>query len=115
MRWSDLVAALDATEAVSAPDFEFENCAAADLLSDILGTDKEDFVILTGQASPQAIRTAIAVGALGMVVVRGKHLPAETIALAENHGVPLAVTRLRMFETCVTAGEHLWTSPSIKS
>lgn len=112
MWWSELIAALDATELVSVADFEIQNIAAADLLSDILATEKEDFVILTGQISPQAIRTALAVGALGVVVVRGKEPPPETVGLAHNYGVPLAVTELRMFEACVSAGAALWNSPS---
>ncbi len=112
MRWTELIRALTAEEVVAAPDFEVAAVAAADLLSDILATDKEDFVVLTGQTSPQAIRTALTVGALGVVIVRGKEPPPETVALAQNHGVPLAVTAQRMFEACVTAGGLLWSSPS---
>lgn len=112
MRWSELIAALNAEVIVGAPDFDVESIAAADLLSDILATDKENFVILTGQISPQAIRTALTVGALGLVVVRGKQPPPETVGLAKNYGVPLAVTDTRMFEACVTAGGLLWNSRS---
>ncbi|MBI2302894.1 MAG: hypothetical protein HYU66_28645 [Armatimonadetes bacterium] len=111
MWWSDLIAALHATPLVELPDFEAQSVAAADLLSDILATDKEDFVILTGQISPQAIRTALAVGALGVVVVRGKQPPQETVRLAKSYGVPLAVTELRMFEACYVAGGVLWNTP----
>ena len=115
MLWSELIGELDAICLVEAPDFEISNYAAADLLSDILATTKENFVIMTGQTSPQAIRTAIAVGALGVMLVRGKQPPAETIGLAQNYGVPLAVTDLRMFEACVKAGIKAWNSPSSKS
>lgn len=111
MIWSELITALDAKPLVDAADFEVKNIAAADLLSDILATDKEDFVILTGQISPQAVRTALAVGALGVIVVRGKMPPPETVGLAHNYGVPLAVSELRMFEACVAAGRQLWSSP----
>lgn len=115
MLWSELLAVLEATEVVQAGDFEFRNIAAADLLSDILATQKEDFVIVTGQTSTAAIRTALAVGALGVVVVRGKTVPADSVDLAESHGVPLAVTRFMMFEGCYLAGVRLWNSPSSKS
>ena len=111
MRWSELIATLDAKPLVELHDFEIRNVAAADLLSDILATDKEDFVILTGQISPQAIRTAMAVGALGVVIVRGKQPPPETVGLAHNYGVPLVVTELPMFEACALAGAALWNSP----
>lgn len=112
MRWSELIEALDAKVIVEAPDFDVEAVAAADLLSDILATEKENFVIVTGQISPQAIRTALTVGALGVVIVRGKQPPPETVGLATNYGVPLAVTDARMFEACVTAGGLLWNSRS---
>ncbi len=115
MTWTELQAALEARTLVEGPDFEVLNIAAADLLSDILATQKEEFVILTGQVSPQAIRTAITVGALGVVIVRGKQPPPEVIGIAQNYGVPLAVSDLRMFEACVAAGALLWNSPSSKN
>lgn len=115
MRWSELMAALGAKTVVDAPDFEVRNVAAADLLSDILATSKDDFVILTGQVSPQAIRTAITVGALGVIIVRGKQPLPETVGIAQNYGVPLALSDMKMFEACVAAGASLWNSPSSKN
>jgi len=115
MLWSDVTKALTAQTLVDGPDFEVKSVAAADLLSDILATSKEDFVILTGQTSPQAVRTAFAVGALGIVVVRGKQVLHESIDAARNYGIPLATTRLKMFEACATLGGLLWSSPSSKS
>ncbi len=115
MLWSEMIDALSARTLVEGPDFDVRNVAAADLLSDILATSKDDFAILTGQISPQAIRTAITVGALGVVIVRGKQPPPESIGIAQNYGVPLAVTDLRMFEACVAAGGRLWNSPLSKS
>jgi predicted transcriptional regulator len=115
MLWSDLLEALDATVLVEGADFAVDSVAAADLLSDILATDKEDFVILTGQTSLPAVRTAQAVGALGVIVVRGKNVPAETVDLARDEGIPLAVTDSKMFEACVTVGALLWSSPLSRS
>jgi len=112
MLWSEAIKALEAQILVQSEDFEVKNIAAADLLSDILATTKEDFIILTGQTSPQAIRTAFAVGALGVIIVRGKQPPAENVSLARSYGMPLAVTPLKMFESCVTLGVLLWNSPS---
>ena len=115
MLWSEVIRALGAQTLVESGDFEVKNVAAADLLSDILATQKDDFVILTGQTSPQAIRTAVAVGALGVVIVRGKQPPPESIDVARNYGVPLAVTSTKMFESCVILGGLLWNSPSSKN
>ncbi|NUP98516.1 MAG: hypothetical protein HUU35_01540 [Armatimonadetes bacterium] len=112
MLWSELLTALAATPLVEAPDFAIQSVSAADLLSDILATEREEFVILTGQTSQRTIRTAIAVGALGVVVVRGKHVPPEAVALAANARVPLAVSPQRMFEACVVAGQLLRSSRS---
>ena len=115
MTWADVLEVLQARELVGAADFTVRNVAAADLLSDILASRKEDFVILTGQTSPQAIRTAITVGGLGVVIVRGKQPPPESVGLAQNYGVPLAVTDRMMFEACVAVGSLLWSSPSSKN
>ncbi|MCC7491759.1 MAG: hypothetical protein IT204_05405 [Fimbriimonadaceae bacterium] len=115
MLWSEVLESLGARQLVEGADFEVQSVAAADLLSDILATDKEQFMILTGQISPQAIRTALTVGALGVVVVRGKQPPPETVGLAQNYGVPLAVTDLKMFEACVAVGARLWSSASSKN
>ena len=115
MLWSDAIKAVTAQTLVDGPDFEIKNFAAADLLSDILSTSKEDFVILTGQTSLQAIRTAVAVGALGVIIVRGKQAPIGSINAARNHDVPLATTQLKMFEACAILGGLLWSSPLSKS
>jgi predicted transcriptional regulator len=115
MFWSDVIRALQAQILVQSADFEIKNFAAADLLSDILASQKDDFVILTGQTSPQSIRTAVAVGALGVIIVRGKQLPPESINVARTYGVPLAMTTMKMFESCVILGGRLWNSPSSKN
>ncbi|MDH7569328.1 MAG: hypothetical protein QHJ73_07050 [Armatimonadota bacterium] len=94
---------LDAEELVQPedPDVEVHSAAAADLLSDILATGKEQFVILTGLVSPQVVRTAQVVGALAIFLVRGKRPTQEMIGLARAHGIPLYTTSLPLFESCV--------------
>ena len=79
----EVAQSLDAEEVVRAedPDIEVDSAAAADLLSDILATGKEQFVILTGLVRPQVIRTAQVVGALAVFLVRGKHPTQEIIGL----------------------------------
>jgi hypothetical protein len=115
MLWSDAIKALAAQTLVDGPDFEVKNFAAADLLSDILATSKEDFVILTGHTSPHVIHTAITVGALGVIIVRGKQAHLESINAARDFGIPLAATQLKMFESCFILGGLIWSSPSSKS
>jgi len=103
MRLSEVARRLKAEEVVAAEDFDpnIEDVCASDLLSDILGTTKEEFVILTGLTTPQVIRTAEIVGAMGIVIVRGKHPHQEFIGLAKAHEIPLYVTEYQMFESCV--------------
>lgn len=103
MQLCEVASRLEAEELVRAgdPDVEIRSAAAADLLSDILATGKEQFIILTGLVSPQVIRTAQVVGALAIVLVRGKHPTQEMIGLARAHGIPLFTTDLSLFESCV--------------
>jgi hypothetical protein len=106
MQLREVARRLDAEELVRAeePDVEIRSAAAADLLSDILATGKEQFIILTGLTSPQVIRTAQVVGALAVVLVRGKHPTQEMIGQARAHGIPLFTTAYPLFESCVRLG-----------
>ena len=103
MRFLEITRLLEAEALVEVPDYnpEIENVCASDLLSDILATAKENFIILTGLTTPQVIRTAEVVGAFGIVLVRGKYPNQEIIGLARAHEIPLYVTKLPMFEACV--------------
>jgi len=82
------------------PDREVRTVCASDLLSDILASRQEEFAILTGMVSPQVIRTAEVVDAVGIVFVRGKALAPNIVALARARGVPIAVTDHCMFAAC---------------
>lgn len=106
MKLSEIVKRLNAEEIVPPRDYEVEvrNVCASDLLSDILSTDKEDFIILTGLTTPQVIRTAEIVGALAVIIVRGKYPSQELVGVAQAHSIPLYVTKLPMFESCVRLG-----------
>ncbi len=103
MLLTEIAQRLQAEELVRAddPEIQVRNACAADLLSDILATGKEDFVILTGLLSPQVIRTAQVVGALAVILVRGKHPTQEMLGMARAHGIPLYTTDLSLFESCV--------------
>ncbi len=103
MQLSEVACRLQAVELVppDEPDVEVQNACAADLLSDILATGKEQFVILTGLLSPQVIRTAQVVGALAVFLVRGKHPTQEMLGMARAHAIPLYATGLPLFESCI--------------
>lgn len=55
-----------------------QSVVASDLMSDVLTTNKENFIISTSLNSEQVIRTADIVGALGVLLVNGKH-PQESM------------------------------------
>lgn len=76
-------------------------CACgADLMSDVLVFTHEKTLLCTGLTSPQVIRIAEVAGLLAVIFVRGKKPSPDVIALAEEKEVPLAATKLPMFETC---------------
>lgn len=72
----------------------------ADLMSDVLAFANEGMLLMTGLTNPQVIRTAEMAGTAAIVFVRGKIPPPETVALAEQRGIPLLASKHTMFETC---------------
>jgi len=77
-----------------------EMACGADLMSDVLAFTHAGTLLLTGLTNPQVIRTAEMAGIQAVVFVRGKYPPPETIALAEEKGIPLLASRYTMYETC---------------
>ena len=77
-----------------------ETACGADLMSDVLAFTHAGTLLLTGLTNPQVIRTAEMAGIQAVVFVRGKYPPPETIALAEEKGIPLLASRYTMYETC---------------
>jgi len=81
-------------------DMEILCAGAADLMSDVLAFADPGSILLTGLCNPQVIRTAEMADIAGIVFVRGKYPPTETIILAEEKGMPLVVAPHTMFELC---------------
>lgn len=76
------------------------SACGCDLMSDVLAFTKEKTLLLTGLTTPQVIRTAEVSDLVGIVFVRGKRPPGDVIAMAEERGIPLLLTRLPLYETC---------------
>jgi hypothetical protein len=72
----------------------------ADLMSDVLRFGRDDMILITGLTNPQVIRTAEMVGIPGLLFVRAKLPPSETIALAKEARIALLATRFTLYETC---------------
>jgi hypothetical protein len=87
-------------------DREIKGVFASDLISDILMADGENILLLTSLLSDQVLRTADVIGAVAVVLVNRKHVPAAIGKAAERQGLPLFSTPLPKFESCVRLG-HL--------
>jgi len=81
-------------------DTEVQMGCGADLMSDVLSFTHEGTLLMTGLTNPQVVRTAEVAGIRAIIFVRGKVPPEETIALAEEKGIPLLASKYTMFETC---------------
>ncbi len=98
----DVVRLLEA-EVVSGEDkldVEVKHSGAADMISDILALCGPNQLVLTGYVYPQVIRTALVTELLGLVVVRCKEIPPETIKLAREHNILMLKTRRFMYASC---------------
>jgi predicted transcriptional regulator len=81
-------------------DLEVPCACGADLMSDVLAFGKPRAVLLTGLTNPQVVRTAEIADIAAIVFVRGKHPPPETVALAQEKGIPLIAAPYTLFEMC---------------
>lgn len=77
-----------------------DEACGADLMSDVLAFTHVGTLLLTGLTNPQVVRTAEMAGIKAIVFVRGKYPPSETIALADEKGIPLLASRYTMYESC---------------
>ena len=81
-------------------DTEVRSACGSDMMSDVLAYVKEQSVLLTGLVNPQVVRTAEMMDMICIVFVRGKKPDDAIIRLAEDCGIVLMCTELRMFEAC---------------
>lgn len=81
-------------------DSDVFSACSSDMMSDVLAFVKDQAVLLTGLVNPQVIRTAEMMDMRCIVFVRKKSPTDEMKALAEESGIVLMKTDLRMFEAC---------------
>jgi predicted transcriptional regulator len=100
MKLRDIIARVEGTLLSRGVDLDMEvdHACGADLMSDVLSFSKAHALLLTGLTNPQVVRTAEMADIAVIVFVRGKLPPPETIALAEEKGIPLIAARYTMFE-----------------
>ncbi len=97
----------------TALDTKVHNACGSDMMSDVLAFVKDQSVLLTGLVNTQVVRTAEMMDMVCIVFVRGKQPTEEMIELAEERGMVLMSTPLRMFTACgllyqsgLTGGEN---------
>jgi predicted transcriptional regulator len=101
MKLRKVLEVIDGRSITANPDLDMEVAmgCGADLMSDVLAFTHDGTLLLTGLTNSQVVRTAEMAGVQAIVFVRGKIPPAETIALAEERGIPLIASRYTLFET----------------
>ncbi len=76
------------------------SACGSDMMSDVLAFVKDQAVLLTGLVNPQVVRTANMMDIHCIVFVRNKHPNQDTLQLAEENGLVVLSTPLRMYDAC---------------
>jgi predicted transcriptional regulator len=79
-------------------NLEVEYAFASDLMSDVLTTQIDSMLLLTGLANLQAIRTAEMSDIQCVVFVRNKKVTQEMIDLASESGIAIIECKSSMFK-----------------
>ncbi len=79
-------------------DVEVENGYVSDLLSDVLANSDENYVWITLQIHPNIVAIASMKGLAGVVIINSREPEAETLAKAQEKGIPLLVSDMSAFE-----------------
>lgn len=81
-------------------DREVHSACGSDMMSDVLAYVKNQAVLLSGLLNAQVVRTADMMDMRCVVLVRNKMPTEDMIRLAEESGIVLLSTSLRMYEAC---------------
>lgn len=76
---------------------EVNSACASDMMSDVLAFVKDQAVLVTGLCNPQVMRTAEMMDMCCVVLVRGKTPDPMMVRLAEEYGIVVITSPMRMF------------------
>ncbi len=79
---------------------EFHDIVVSDLMSDVLVTEHDDFLLVTSLTSEQVVRTADIVDAKAILLSNGKHPQPAMKTLAAQQGIPVLTSPLPTFDVC---------------
>ena len=102
MKIKEIAELLDAEILTCREEIESDvhSACGSDMMSDVLMYVKNQAVLLTGLINVQAVRTALMMDMRCVVFVRNKKPTDDMIELAEESGLVLMTSGLRMFEAC---------------
>ena len=84
-------------------DADIKYAFAADLMSDVLfviSRKDEPVLLITGVTNPSVVRTAAILDIPVILIVRGKHVPEETLKAAKENDIVVLHTNHIMFAAC---------------
>jgi len=81
-------------------DADVYSACSSDMMSDVLAFVKDQGVLLTGLVNTQVIRTAAMMDMRCVVFVRGKCPGEDVVSLADDTGIVVMNSPLRMYEAC---------------
>ena len=84
----------------SAATVPVREIVSSDLMSDVLVNDREISMLITSLATPQALRTADIVNARSVLIVNGKSITDDMVAMARDLGLTLLRTEKASFTVC---------------
>lgn len=79
---------------------EFHDVVVSDLMSDVLVTDHDDFILVTSLVSEQVVRTADIVDARAIVLANAKRPQPALVALAKNQSIAVLSSPFSTFDVC---------------
>ncbi len=81
-------------------DCEVHSACGSDMMSDVLAFVKDQAVLLTGLVNSQVLRTAEMMDMRCVVFVRNKQPTQEMLEIAQDSGIVVMTSPLRMYEAC---------------
>ena len=82
------------------PEIQFHDIVVSDLMSDVLVTEHDDFLLVTSLTSEQVVRTADIVDARAILLSNGKRPQPAMQTLAAQQGLPVLSSPLPTFDIC---------------
>ncbi|MHC4212596.1 MAG: serine kinase [Planctomycetota bacterium] len=77
---------------------EVANGYVSDMLSDVLANSDENYLWITLQIHPNIVAIASMKGLAGIVIINSREPEPETIAKAQEKGIPILVSEMGAFE-----------------